>query len=58
MIARKALESQLKQIGIFGSDDSISAYPYFDASYKICEYICEVFCSLLLDDGGELGGGE
>ncbi|URE00108.1 SacI domain [Musa troglodytarum] len=35
MIARKALESQLKQIGIFGSDDSISAYPYFDASYKI-----------------------
>ncbi|CAL9753305.1 unnamed protein product [Musa acuminata subsp. burmannicoides] len=35
MIARKALESQLKQIGIFGSDDSVSAYPYFDASYKI-----------------------
>nr|XP_010918247.1 phosphoinositide phosphatase SAC6 isoform X2 [Elaeis guineensis] len=35
MIGRKMLESQLKRIGIFGADDAINAYPFFDASFKI-----------------------
>ncbi|CAL9782681.1 unnamed protein product [Musa acuminata subsp. burmannicoides] len=35
MIGRKMLESQLKRIGFFGSDDLITAYPFFDANFKI-----------------------
>ncbi|PKA60102.1 Phosphoinositide phosphatase SAC7 [Apostasia shenzhenica] len=34
MIGRKMLESQLNQIGIFGDDDAISVYSFFDASFK------------------------
>ncbi|XP_074582504.1 phosphoinositide phosphatase SAC7-like isoform X2 [Curcuma longa] len=35
MIARKMLESQLKRIGLFGPDETITAHPFFDANYKI-----------------------
>lgn len=35
MIGRKILESQLKRIGTFSANDSISAYPHFDRSFKI-----------------------
>ncbi|ONK55899.1 uncharacterized protein A4U43_C10F2100 [Asparagus officinalis] len=35
MIGRKILESQLKRIGAFNENDSISAYPHFDKSFKI-----------------------
>lgn len=34
MIGRKILERQLNQIGIFGDDDAISAYSFFDACFK------------------------
>ncbi|KAG6507245.1 hypothetical protein ZIOFF_032587 [Zingiber officinale] len=35
MIGRKMLESQLRRIGLFGPDDTISVYPDLDANYKI-----------------------
>ncbi|WOL16828.1 phosphoinositide phosphatase SAC6 [Canna indica] len=34
MIGRKMLELQLKRLGLFGPDDTISAYPFFDSSFK------------------------
>ncbi|KAJ6792114.1 phosphoinositide phosphatase SAC6-like [Iris pallida] len=34
MIARKVMERQLNQIGVFNANDSISAYPTFDTSFK------------------------
>jgi len=37
MIGRKIMESQLKKIGAFNANDSISAYPHFDRSFKICK---------------------
>lgn len=42
------LESQLKRIGFFGSDDLITAYPFFDANFKICEYIFCIFIAIHL----------
>lgn len=39
MIGRKMLESELQEIGIFGTDETISAHPKFDESFKICEYL-------------------
>lgn len=35
MFGRKIMESQLKRIGTFNANDSISAYPHFDRSFKI-----------------------
>lgn len=35
MIGRKMLERQLKDIGMFSSDDAISAHPFFDSSFKV-----------------------
>ncbi|KAK1304418.1 Phosphoinositide phosphatase SAC7 [Acorus calamus] len=35
MIGRKMLEKQLQQMGTFGANDMLSAYPNFDASFKI-----------------------
>ncbi|KAJ8647170.1 hypothetical protein MRB53_000193 [Persea americana] len=35
MIGRKMLESELQEIGIFGTDETISAHPKFDESFKI-----------------------
>lgn len=34
MIARKVMERQLNQIGVFNANDSISAYPSLDTSFK------------------------
>ncbi|KAJ6792754.1 phosphoinositide phosphatase SAC6-like [Iris pallida] len=35
MIGRKMLERQLNKIGIFNANDTIGAFPFFDASFKI-----------------------
>ncbi|KAF9608789.1 hypothetical protein IFM89_011558 [Coptis chinensis] len=35
MIGRKMLESQLRQIGVFAADDTISKHTQFDESFKI-----------------------
>ncbi|KAA0025607.1 phosphoinositide phosphatase SAC7-like [Cucumis melo var. makuwa] len=35
MIARKMLESQLRRLGIFGADETISSHPNLDESFKI-----------------------
>ncbi|XP_044470799.1 phosphoinositide phosphatase SAC6-like [Mangifera indica] len=35
MIARRMLEIQLRRIGIFGAEETISSHPNFDESYKI-----------------------
>ncbi|XP_057530364.1 phosphoinositide phosphatase SAC6-like isoform X3 [Amaranthus tricolor] len=35
MIGRKILESQLRRIGIFGAEETISAHPNFDDNFKI-----------------------
>lgn len=35
MIGRKMLEFQLRRIGIFGAEETISAHPNFDENFKI-----------------------
>ncbi|XP_038882829.1 phosphoinositide phosphatase SAC7 [Benincasa hispida] len=35
MIARKMLESQLRRLGIFGAEETISSHPNLDESFKI-----------------------
>ncbi|KAJ0096360.1 hypothetical protein Patl1_29264 [Pistacia atlantica] len=35
MIARRMLEIQLRRIGIFGAEETITSHPNFDESYKI-----------------------
>lgn len=42
MIGRRMLEFQLRRLGIFNAEESISSYPNFDESYKICEYFLEL----------------
>lgn len=37
MIARKMLEYQLRRLGIFDADETISSHPNFDDSFKICK---------------------
>lgn len=39
MIARKMLESQLRRLGIFGAEETISSHPNLDESFKISESI-------------------
>lgn len=39
MIARKMLESQLRRLGIFGAEETISSHPNLDESFKISELI-------------------
>lgn len=60
-IARNMLENQLRRLGIFGAEETISSHPNLDESYKICEclikfqiiffyiyiYICNLPCSYL-----------
>lgn len=36
MIGRKMLEFQLRRIGVFGAEETISAHPNFDGNFKIC----------------------
>ncbi|KAL8532137.1 hypothetical protein ACS0TY_008666 [Phlomoides rotata] len=40
MIARKMLEYQLRRLGVFDADESISTHPNFDESFKVCKYRC------------------
>ncbi|KAL0847738.1 hypothetical protein Bca101_020985 [Brassica carinata] len=37
MIGRKMLELQLRRIGVFGAEETISSHPNFDERYKICQ---------------------
>jgi hypothetical protein len=37
------MESQLQRIGIFSVNDTITKYPDFDASYKVCEYYVYIY---------------
>lgn len=39
MIGRKMLENQLRRLGIFGAEETISSHPNFDENFKICEHI-------------------
>lgn len=38
MIARKMLEFQLRRLGVFDAEETISTHPNFDDSFKICKY--------------------
>lgn len=39
MIGRKMLELQLKRIGVFGAEETISSHLNFDERYKICQFL-------------------
>ena len=39
MIGQKMLEFQLRRIGVFDAEESISSHPNFDENFKICEYL-------------------
>lgn len=32
------LEYQLRRLGVFGAEETISSHPKFDDSFKVCEY--------------------
>lgn len=36
MIARKMLEFQLRRLGVFDAEETISSHSNFDDSFKIC----------------------
>lgn len=38
MIGRKMMEFQLRRIGVFDAEETISSHPNFDENFKICEY--------------------
>lgn len=38
MIGRKMLESQLRRIGVFVAEETISTHPNLNENFKICEY--------------------
>lgn len=48
MIGRKMLESQLRRLGVFGAEETISSHPNFDESFKFCEFIHFSFSNNLL----------
>ena len=37
------LESQLRRLGVFGAEETISSHPNFDESFKFCAYIHFLF---------------
>ncbi|GMP49290.1 hypothetical protein CsSME_00016322 [Camellia sinensis var. sinensis] len=52
MLGRKMLEFQLRRIGIFDAEESISTHPNFDDNFKICEYFynCHRLICLWVDE--------
>lgn len=38
MIGRKMMELQLRRIGVFDAEETISSHPNFDENFKICEF--------------------
>lgn len=51
MIGRNMLECQLRRLGVFGGDETISSHPNFDENFKISEYLfMQLFsCTGLID---------
>ncbi|KAK6922504.1 SAC domain [Dillenia turbinata] len=51
MIARRMMETQLRRLGIFGPEETISVHPNLDEHFKICEYLqFQCSASLALTD--------